>query len=210
MSGFAIPDDDREMALGAYGRRQLGRSLAWSVVYMAVAVPVLWPVMEAYWIPACYVVGIGVGTLCGRRLSFGESSGWRRVLAGLASTGGMPAVAVLLVVWMGCALAGAVILTLHGLAGTELAAGEFERVWMERVVEAFSWESASFALGVTYFLLSAVLFGLIDGIWIGRVSAGTAVPVWKVLPGSRVWREGLTGDRRRRREYLLGQGGRER
>ena len=201
--GVAV-EDDRGMALGAYGRRQLGRSLGWSVVYMAVAVPVLWPLFDVYWLPLGYLVGIVAGVQSGRRLPTGGSHGWRGVLAGLASSASPAPVGLLMAVWMGCALAGAVILTLYGFAAEELAAGAFERAWAETVLAAFSWENSGFVLGVSYFLVWAGLLGLIDGVWIGRVAVGTGFPVWKVLPGGRVWREGLRRDRRRRREYLLG------
>ena len=77
------------------------------------------------------------------------------------------------------------------------------------MVGAFNRDRTPIALMIGFFLFFSAIFGLIDGTWIGRVSAGASAPFWKALPGMGGWRAGLVRDREWRREYLLGRCGQE-
>ena len=197
MSGPAAADP----RMAACARRHLDRSLVWSFVWLAAAVVVLWPALDPWWLPLCYLLGVGPGVYCGRRMRSGGRSLMRRGLAALAGAGGLQAVAVLLAVWFGAAVAAAAIVALYGA----LEAGAPEGALARTFAGALSWERPWFAVMMTYFLLSSALFGLADGVWIGRIADETGEAPWKALPGGRSWRKEADRYRGRRRDWLLGE-----
>ncbi len=197
---------------GAWGRRRLDRSLGRSVVFLSIAVLVCGPPIGIHWLFIAYAAGAGPGLYAGLRLLRGGPGRVSGFLAHVAAGWDLRPVMTVVVAftgwWLAVSVAGAFAETIEGFGDEAVSVAEFGSAWTAAVKGGFNFDAPLFLLAMGLGVGTAALSGLVDGIWIGRVSAGTGKRPWQVLPGGPAWSDWRRKERERRRRYLLvGRGG---
>ena len=207
-TGIRLPRREtcRDMA-GNPGPERLVRSFGRSAVYIPVALAVCGPAVGFHWLLLSYAALSACGLLAGRRLRAGVPGRGLRVLAGIPVGWDARPAMTPVAAWLGVLVVGQ--FTFHFGAtveafGTEaVTAGAFMDAWQGAVDGVVSWFNPFFAVAMGSCAATVALAGLIDGIWLGRVSAGAGLPPWKVLPPGRSWRQRRARENARCRAWLL-------
>ena len=196
----------RDMA-GYPGPERLFRSLARSAVYVPVALAVCGPAGGFHWLLLSYAALAACGLLAGRRLRCGAPGWGLRTLAGIPAGWDVRPAMTPVAAWFGLLAVGQFarqfMATVEAFGTEAVTAGAFMDAWQGAVDGVVSWFNPFFAVAMGSCAATVALAGLIDGIWLGRVSAGAGLPPWKVLPPGRSWRQRRARENARCRAWLL-------
>ncbi len=195
----------------AWGRRRLDRSLGRSLVFLAIAVAVCGPAIGMHWLFLAYALGAGAGLYAGLRLLRGGADRGPGFLVDLVAGLDVRPLMTVVVAWTGWGLAVSVAKsfaeTIERFGDEAVSVAEFGNAWTAAVKAGFSFDAPLFLVPMGLAVGTAALSGLIDGVWVGRVSAGTGKRPWQVLPGGRAWSGWRRKERERCRRWLRGESG---
>ena len=191
------------------GPERLFRSLARSAVYVPVALAVCGPAAGIHWLLLSYAALAACGLLAGRRLRCGAPGWGLRILAGIpVGCDARPAMTPV-AAWFGLLAVGQFarqfMATVEAFGTEAVTAGAFMDAWQGAVDAMLSWSHPYFAVLMGSCAAVVALAGLIDGIWLGRVTAGAGLPPWKVAPLVRCWLERRAREDARCRAWLRGE-----
>ncbi len=198
----------RDMA-GNPGPERLFRSLARSAVYVPVALAVCGPAAGFHWLLLSYAALAACGLLVGRRLRSGAPGWGLRILAGIPVGWDARPAMTPLAAWLGLLAVGQFTFhfaaTVEGFGSGAVTAEAFRDAWQQAVDGVVSWFNPFFAVAMGSCAAVVALAGLIDGIWLGRVTAGAGLPPWKVVPPVRAWLERRAREDAHCRAWLRGE-----
>lgn len=197
-------DTDRPL-----GPERLVRSLGRSAVYVPVALAVCGMAVGLHWMLLSYAALAACGVLAGRRLRNGAPGRGLRILAELPVGWDARPAMTPAAVWLGLLVVGQFVFhfmaTVDGFGSGTVTAEAFMNAWQKAVDGIVNWSHPFFAVAMGLCAATVALAGLIDGIWLGRVSAGAGLPPWKLLALLRPWGERRMREDARCRAWLRGE-----